>query len=676
LLDNIFGVSTWTVTGNVILGHNFRGFQGTGAATAGQFTMNVGGNLTIQGKPATASASIAVTDNIAIVYACAIPLTMSITGSTFITGVPDQVWFLDGGPGAFNFSTTDFVISGGSNNLFLGGNGFVAPYSGTPTVTISRDFIINGVSFTKFMTTASLTPPKLRLNIGRDFIIDNNDANFFAVDSKGAYRLQVGQNLNHLRGKFTGQMSSGSAAIDSVFIAGNFTFSSPNSGDFFVVTRSSGNTFFNCSGGFNLSNAGTATTSGFIGKQSAAGDMRFTVGGAYNQTAGRFAGIVNNDPAVTTGNFISQTTLTFTVGGANTFYRGIDNRVSLTNGTMTFSTQQLTYNGGNFSAYNAVNTSIGPVSSFTSLANVQVTFSTAATDTFRFIGIPRLGTSLNNEMQLNVSIGGAMNITGAAGQFTSSQANGRETINITGSLNITGGKTSFNNLDITVANPHPVYLNIGSDLLVSNGTTFLSSGGGSSNDSLVVTIGNDINLSGGEISLKGGAGYTKVRVNNGFNMTGGTLFFHKNLTTNTTDSVAMIINDNNDAIGNFNHTGGTLVFDTCSQSISGQFGASNFLLRINSPSITFGGTGRIIKTGFSTAAATNIYFANIQYGRIGTSTLNRTSSTHYIQQATQEILDDCILVLASPNMQISSSNISTFYSLFVRAGGILDLQTG
>ena len=676
LMDNVFGVTTWTVSGNVVLGHNFRGFQGTGAATSGQLTMNVGGNLTIQGKPSTAAASIAVTDNIAIVYACAIPLTMTVTGSTFITGVPDQVWFLDGGNGAFNFSTTDFVISGGSNNIFLGGNGFVAPYTGTPTVTISRDFIINGVSFTKFMTTGSLTPPKLRINVGRDFILDNNDANFFAVDSRGSYRLQVGQNLNHLRGKFTGQMNPGSTAIDSIFISGNFTFSSPNTGDFFLMTRSSGNTFFNCLGGFNLSNAGTATTSGFIGKQSAAGDMRFTVGGAYNQTAGRFAGIYNSDPTVTPGNFISQTTLTFTVGGATTVYRGIDNRVSLTNGTMTFSAQQLTYNGGNFSAYNAVNTSIGPVSSFSSLANVQVTFSTAATDTFRFIGIPRLGTSLNNEMQLNVSIGGAMNITGAAGQFTSSQSNGRENINIVGSLNITGGKTSFNNLDISVANPHPVYLSIGADLLVSNGTTFLSSGGGSSNDSLVVTIGNDIIVSGGEISLKGGAGYSKVRVNNGFNMTGGTLFFHKNLTTNTTDSVAMIINDNNDALGNFSHTGGTIVFDTCSQSISGQYGASNFLLRINSPSITYGGTGKIIKTGFAAASATNLYFANIQYGRAGLSTLSRNTNTHYIQQATQEILNGCSLVVSSANIQVASSNITTFYSLFVRAGGTLNLQTG
>lgn len=674
LMDNVFGVTTWTVSGNVVLGHNFRGFQGTGAATSGQLTMNIGGNLTIQGKPSTAAASIAVTDNIAIVYACAIPLTMTVTGSTYITGVPDQVWFLDGGSGAFNFSTTDFVISGGSNNLFLGGNGFVSPYSGTPTVTITRDFIINGVSFTKFMTTASLTPPKLRLNVGRDFILDNNDANFFMVDSKGAFRLQVGQNLNHLRGKFTGQMNPGSTAIDSIFITGNYTFSSPNTGDFFLITRSSGNTFFNCSGGFNLSNAGTAATSGFIGKQSAPGEMRFTVGGAYNQTSGRFAGIYNSDPTISPGNFISQTTLTFTIGGANTFYRGIDNRVSLTNGTMTFSTQQLTYNGGNFSAYNAVNTAIGPVSSFTSLANVQITFANAVSDTFTFVGLARLGTSLNNQMRLQVSVGGAMNITGASGQFISSQAVGRETINITGALNITGGKTSFNNLNLSVANPHPVNMTIGADLLVSNGTTFLSAGGGSSLDSLNLSVGGDVNISGGELTLKAGLGYTKMRVTNGFNMTGGTLFFHKNLNARTTDSIAVIINDNNDGIGNFTHTGGTIAFDTCYLSTSG-FG-NLFLLRINSPVITLGGTGKIIKTGFATAATTNLYFANIQYGRAGISTFNRSSATHYIQQATQEILNGCSLVVASPNIQIASSNITTFYSLFVRAGGTLNLQTG
>jgi hypothetical protein len=84
--------------------------------------------------------------------------------------------------------------------------------------------------------------------------------------------------------------------------------------------------------------------------------MTFTIGGAFTLTSGRFCGIYNNTAGVATG------TLNFTVTGAYTMnsgmFRGIDNRLKSNLGGITFNVNSLTFNGGNFNAFQTVNYSV------------------------------------------------------------------------------------------------------------------------------------------------------------------------------------------------------------------------------------------------------------------------------------------------------------------------------
>jgi hypothetical protein len=643
IMDNVFGLTQWNVNGNLTLGHNFYGIVGTGVNPGGSMTVAVSGNLNITGG------------SVQFVSAASAPLTLTVSGNTTFSGNPTRIRFVDGNLGNLNFTTNNFTISAGGDNVLMGGNGLVPQATGIPNILINNDLIVNGASNTTILD-ASNTTQKLRLRIGHDFIINGVNSNFTAARSNGALTVHVSNNCTLSAGKFIGQIDTLNSSIDSVFIGGHFLMNSTTATDYFRINYGTGNTFFRSMGNFTLSSTGNGQGIGFTGVFSNTANMNFQVTGIFTMSNGRFSGIYNSKPWLATGN------LTFTVSTnfnlSNGFFRGIDNRVSANTGIVNFTVGNLNYSGGNFSGFYSVHTAAG-TANFTINGLLQITFNTAATDTFMFIGYTSIGPIVSN-LKLNVTVAGNMNITGANGAFISSIADGRETINITGSLNSSGGKNSFNSFPGSgLPNPHPVILTIGGDLAAFGGSLYLSA----HNDSLVATVNGNLTVSNGELVIQGGNTPAILDVLGGFNQTGGNLFFHKNSIEFSYSLIQVTINSDNNLIGDFSHTAGTINFDNNTQS-------TQVFFTINSPNITYGGTGVMTMAN----PGTNLIAGILRYGRDGNAYFSRTSATHSIQQIEQHLLSGCTLIVVSGNLQIASYNNITTNMLLINSGSVLDLQ--
>ncbi|MGR6086654.1 MAG: T9SS type A sorting domain-containing protein [Arcticibacter sp.] len=657
VMDSIYNILNWTVNGNLLLGHNFRGMRGAFYSASGlvQMNLNVNGNMTIQGNTLT---------DIRLVNGVNAPLTVNVTGTTTIgntsvAGAPAVVRFVDGCNGNFNFTTLDLIISGGVDNTFMGGNALIPNYTGQPNITITRDLLVNGTSNTTILN-GSTNIKKLRLSIGDDFIITGANSNFTLARSKGDLTLSVVDSLSMSAGKFIGQFDTLNTSIDSV-IVGKFYMTNTSTTDYFRINYGSGNTFFRSNGVFNLSTLATGSGFGFVGIYSGSGNMNFYTGGIFTQTSGRFAGIYNNRSSIITGSltFNAATNFNFNSSTGASFFRGIENRVTDNSGIVTFNTGNFTYGGGNFAGYYSVHTS-GLTSTFTASGLMQITFANATTDTCAFIGVSQGAAAVSN-MKLTVNVGGNFTITGPAGLFISNMAKGRETINITGSANISGGKNFFNAISTSALTAHFVDINIGTDMQVFGGVTALSGG----NDTVDVSIGGNFSMSLGELAIQYGNKYALMNILGGFNMSGGTLFLHKNATEIALEQVDVNINSDDNLVGDFSHTGGTINFENNATASKQNF------LNILSPSITYGGSGIMTSANPGTGTVSG----KIKYDRTGTSNFFRTATTHSIQQIQQDIMPSCTLVVASGNLQISSLSNITTNQLYLNPGAVLDLQS-
>jgi hypothetical protein len=230
-------------------------------------------------------------------------------------------------------------------------------------------------------------------------------------------------------------------------------------------------------------------------------------------------------------------------------------------------------------------------------------------------------------------------------------------------MNVSGGKNSFNSYPLSgLTNAHPTVFNIGSNLSVNGGSTYMSA----NNDSLIANIGGNMSITLGELVVQGGeSGPATLNVAGGFSQTGGNFFLHKNVNGSANSPVLVTINSDQNTTGNFSHTGGIITFTTNSASPGSK------ILNINSPNITYGGTGSMTMAN----PGTNIYSGVVRYGYLGTSNFNRTSTTHSIQQVEQQVLTGCTLVVVTGNLQVASLNAVTFNRLLISSGSVLDVQT-
>ncbi len=628
LADTTFCLYTWNASGSVQLGHYFAGMRGSGNETGGDLRINITGNLTINGTQA-----------VQFVNQCDAPLRLTVTGNTTIGGTPSKVRFVEGNSGLMTFVTNDFVISGGNDNILLGGNsGTVTKPTGIATVTINNDFLINAASST-YIVNSDTNTQKLRLVVGRDFIMSNTNAQLIVANHLGANTFKTSRHFTITGGSFNGEMDTINVNIDSMIVGGNFTFDSPVATNYCYVNSGRGSTIWQTTGNFSVLSSGTAVGQGVYGIYNGSGAMNMTIGGAYTQgpAASQVNINYNNRPWITAGSLVLTVTGIFDQNGG--IFRGIYSPSNSNNSTINMTVNAFDFDGGYFSAYHTANNNNG-TANFNITNNCKINFGSAL-DSFMFVGVPYVTPDFCY-LTTNVTIGGSLLFSGANGSFVSSYGKNGETFNITGSVTISAGKNSFNPAPPVVSTTHKVVMNIGGSLTISGGTTFFSQ----LNDSLTMNIVGDFTIAGGSTTLKGKNGTGIVNVQGGFNMTAGSLFLHNNTVSSTSDATTLTINSDGNASGDFTHTGGTITFDNNANGNNAQ--APTII--VMSPNYTIGGTGSMWRDGTN---ATGIY-GTLRFLRIGTINFNRTSTTHDIQQVRQFIDNGTTVDVISGNMQIAS----------------------
>lgn len=642
IANESYGLTIWTINGNATFGHNFYGVKGTGNNGGSDLRITCNGNLSITGG------------SVQYVYRANAPFQLTVAGTTSISGSPTLVKFIDGSSGNLTMTTNNFTISGGFSNILMGGG--LYPYDGQVSIVVNNNFTVNGLSNTVMMDAPSNTN-KFRLYVGGNLTMSTPNSNLTLARSKGPMTVYNAGNTNLTGGRFIGQQDTASTAFDSVYVAGTFTMNyGATSTDFFRMTYGDGNALFRTNGTFLLSNSNSNNGFGFVGKYGGEGNLTFYAQ-TLNQQGGRFTGIYGYQAWVPTGSLTFTIPLTHLMSGGT--FRGIDNRFALNDGILTAAVGIVQYSGGN---YSAVHTATG--SNLLSTINItgicQITF-TAATDTFMFIGHTQSG-SVYNTMQLAVNIGANLNITGNNNaSFISSLSSGIETINITGELNSSGGKNSFNSYPNSgIPNSHMVNLNVNSNMQVFGGSLYLNA---SSSGGLNATVGGNLNVSLGELVVTHANAPSTLNVQGGGNITGGVMYFHKNSSEFSGAPITVAINSDDDATGNFVHSGGTINFDNNPTSATA-------ILDIYSPNVTYSGSGLMTMAN----QGNNFTLANINYRRTGNINFTRSGSTHMIHQAGQNVYAGCTLTVVSGDLQLASVNYFTINLLGVNAGGVLDLQ--
>ena len=628
LADTTFCLFTWNAGGNVQLGHYFLGMVGTGSETGGDLRINITGNLSING-----------TQQCQLVTQCDAPLRLTVSGATTISGTPTKVRFLDGNTGLMNFTTNDFIISGGNDNVLMGAGPAIVPKAtGIATVIINNDFLINASSV-NYIVNADTNAQKLRLTVGRDFIMSNTSAQLIVANHLGANTFKTTRHFSITGGQFTGEMDTLNVGIDSMIVGGDFTFNSAVANNFCYVNASRGNTIWQTSGNFSVLASGTAVGQGVYGIYNGSGTMNMTIGGNYTQGPAASQCIINHNTKswITIGSLTMAVTGMFDQNGG--IFKGINSQSNSNTSIITFTANSIDFDGGYFSAYHTANNSNG-TATFNITNNCKVNFA-AAVDSFMFAGVPYVTPDFCY-LTVNVTIGGSLLISGANGAFVSSFGKNAEVFNITGSVAVSAGNNAFNPAPAVVSTTHNVTMNVGGSMTFSGGVTFMSQ----LNDSLILTVNGDLNVAGGTVTMKGKNGIGAVNVLGGFNMTGGNLFLHNNATSATSDATKITINSDGNAVGDFTHTGGIINFDNNATGNPAQPQS----IFVKSPNYTIGGTGSMTRNG---ANATG-YFGVLRFQRAGTTNFNRTATTHNIQQVKQYIDNGSTVDVISGDFQIAS----------------------
>ncbi|MBL0070474.1 MAG: T9SS type A sorting domain-containing protein [Bacteroidetes bacterium] len=638
IMEQSYGTLTWNVTGDLALNHKFFVIEGILSEAAGA-NINVGGNFFISG------------DSISILRQVSGALNLNVTGTTSISGNPSYVRFMEGNSGIMNFTTQNFNIGGGTNNILVGGNSLIPSPTAGVFVNILTDLNVTGNSNTTIVNS-DINIQRTQILIGRNFTTSVSAALFTAANTNGNLLFDVGGDFTLNSGNFIGQNYAGNIKADSIMIDGNFLFNSATPTNYFYGNRgaaSTGGTVMHVGGNFTINNSGTASGQGFNGVYQSNSALKLNVSGDLSITQGRFNGIFNGDgnADITVGGTLNQT---------NGYFYGIHNLVSTQSGLANFTAGAVNFDRGQFSVYYA-NSLIATTNTFTVTNNVDINFF-AVTDTFSINGVEII--DFSNEARLSMNIGGSLLISGAAGTFVSSKAKGREVVTISGNVTYTGGVTSFNSSVLfNAGNGHPVIMTIGGNVAVSTGTHYFSA----RSDSLVCNIAGNVSITGGSLSLKGGSGDVLVNVNGGYQQTAGAFHLHNSTITPNLYATTVTINADGDASGDFNQSGGTFSFDNnlSSSSIAP-------IVYIKSPNYSIGPAGSMSK-------AANTKYGWLIFSRAGTTLFSRGNG-HTLSEIKQKIVSGATLDVVSGNLQITSCTTTADASdcLMMDNGSVLDLR--
>lgn len=228
----------------------------------------------------------------------------------------------------------------------------------------------------------------------------------------------------------------------------------------------------------------------------------------------------------------------------------------------------------------------------------------------------------NNDAFMDLHIGGNLTISGnyPNAVFLTSKAGGDEEVEIAGSVSVSGGTVMFvcDNTATSGVDAHNIVTEITGDVLISGGTTFLSTRDGTAD----VTVNGKVEINDGTLNLKWLDGQALLDIGGDFLQTGGTFNVHAH-TRSTPDTCKVTVN------GSFTQTGGTFNFDARVGT-----GMAAHQLIILGPQFTLDGSA-VITHGNNLSA--NYVFGQVHFNRAGTITYSRNSSTHNIQHVVQTI---------------------------------------
>lgn len=642
LLWETAGTLNWTANGSVTLQQDFYATKGAnGKVHVTNAIINGDLNISMTGADAFDM-------NYQAVGASHVNLT--VTGTTRINNTAAWVKMVDAGlaapaapsTGNVTFNTGFLDVSAGltsNNNSFQMGAGSV-------TMNVTNDINMSGTSVI-WMINNSANTSKTSITVGRDYNSSSGTTDFRCAFSNGPVSITVNRNFNQLGGDFTGQRVTTNASVDSITILGTYTFNSPITTNYFYGTSGDGDVILNTSGDFRILSAGNV----FLVNQGD-GDLVFTVGGQFKQAGG---------------------------AGTTCQFRGIYGN-STTAGTFTINMGSLDYDGGLFMATYGCN-STGATGILNIAGNCEVNFIDAV-NIFRIIGVasfaPFMGAPVTSTLKLDLDIAGDLIISGVAGngdEFTSSVAAGIETVDIIGNVTVSGGVNSFNVAPLSgiSANGHATTINIGTAaspkaLSISGGSLHLSGELGT----LTANINGNVSVTGGTLGVKGNDGLATVNILNGYSQTGGIFYLHDApgiaAADATADIITININSDNNATGDFSHTGGTMNYDDHATA-----GAIHKVF-VYSPNYTLGGAGSITRGGAGTA---NL-FGELHFSRgaAGTTLFSRTSTTHSLQQVKQYVdagTTVSAVASASPFQIASNATQANITTTSLVVNGTLDM---
>ncbi|HEX5001305.1 MAG TPA: T9SS type A sorting domain-containing protein [Bacteroidia bacterium] len=446
------GNFNWTVNGNLNLSHKFSMLEGVVATDIGSATVNITGNLLINGAQFDGMKSVTG------------PMTMNVAGNTTISGTPAYVYFKKNFDGDLNFTTNNLTVSSGSVNYLLGPS---AP-TGAATVTVNNDFTVSGSS-TKFWVNYAITnAATTTLNVGNDLTL--TDGELTIANHLGAVDINITRNvvMSGSTSIFYGQRSTVALGDADFTVAGSVTL---NDGTF-IQSRGLGSTSSDITEYITLNNASfyglNSTASGNNGIATLiCSDLNLNGGKFYlhrgQVTDGRTINVtIANDVNV---NFTSASDEVAFIGRANT-----------NNAQLNLSIGGNLFLSGNTNAYFTTSVSAGnELIGIT--GDVQV-----SGGALRFNGNESSSSSSGHD--LTGTVGGSFNVS--AGSVCLSIQRGTTNWTISGNYNQTGGYVFHK------YNSGSVAVTVNGDYNLSNGQTALypRSNSLSTNNQTLTILGN------------------------------------------------------------------------------------------------------------------------------------------------------------------------------------------
>ena len=561
------------------------------------------------------------------------------------------------GSGAPVASTTNFTVTGnfsvGSASLFDFNRQLGAGNNSPATIKINGNTTISSSGWFRCIDagtgTLNFTTTDLTISAGtaNDFVRGTGIANI-NVTGNAAFS---GSSFTNFIQSTTSTASCNVAVTGSLTMTGASTELDMQNGDgsltlnagSIVVTNG---TLYGVDGGNGVVNV---TTTGSFNQAAGIcylvnignGNVTMNVGTSFNLTGGTFREVVTGD-----GDVFLTTGGVFNIDAGD--FRGIYNLSTYTAGNFTFNFNSIDYDGGIVMGQYGCNTE-------NQIAVVNVTnnadFNFTAAESVWWVGLGTLGVT-NCSLGLNMTVGGNLIFSGlTSGTFRSNNGTGNETIAITGSVICSGGTNSFNMAKASgLTNYHNVVGTVGGDINISGGLLYLSS---KDNNAVSPTctwgVAGNVAVTGGTLAVKSNDGTAVVSVTGNYSQTNGVFVLHEENANSTANVVGVAIN------GTFSHTGGTLNFDDNTSS------TAIHTITVNGTSCTVGGTGSMTHA----SAGTGSVFGEFYFVRAGTTTYNRSATTHTVQQVKYYVNSGCTVDASSTanDFQIASNatqgNIST-----------------